>query len=204
MNYKNRLVIFSLGTIATFGLGCSSSSESSTDAGNQIATDGGPVGGSAGAGSAATDASGGAAADSTVITGKLGALGDVKPTVSSWVISNSGETLIYFSSAPLDCSMLQTQGVGWLSSVPSGAQVIEIVIKGDPKVGAISVHPAEFNYAPGGMSSAHEKSATAGSINFKTAAAKGAVSGTLNASFSDGTQVSGNFAAEFCPNGSQY
>lgn len=140
----------------------------------------------------------------SALSGKLGSLGDVKPIVASWVISNSGETLIYLSSAPIACAGLQTMGVGWLSSLPSDAQVVEIVVEGDPKVGRVKVGPGEVNYAPGGTSSAHEKNASSGSITFTKAQAKGAVAGTVTAKYADGSAIMGTFAAEFCPNGSQY
>src|SRR5690349_9094496 len=62
---------------------------------------------------------------STLFTGHLGELGDLKPTVSSFVIENSGEVLVYMSSATLTCPQIQVSR--WLGSVEAGAQVVEIV-----------------------------------------------------------------------------
>lgn len=159
---------------------------------------GGSTGGSAGAGGA----SGGGNA---MITGTIGALGAVKPIVNAWVIQNSGETLIYLSTAPLTCMMMQTQGVGWLPKLPAGSQVIELVIKGNPsaKMYPIGALQGEANYAPGGMSSAYEKNATGGSITFTMAMAGGPVDGSVMATYAMGS-IMGTFHAEFCSMGSQY
>ena len=140
-----------------------------------------------------------------MLTGTLGALGAVKPTVNGWVISNSGETLIYLSSAMLTCQMMQTMGAPWLSKVEMGAQVIEIVIKGAPTVKTYPVGPlqGEVNYAQGGRSSSYEVNATSGSITFTKAMANGPVEGTVMATYAMGN-VMGTFHAEFCANGSQY
>ena len=140
-----------------------------------------------------------------MLTGTLGTLGMVKPTVNGWVISNSGETLIYLSSAPLTCMMMQTMGAPWLSKVAAGSQVIEIVIKGAPTVKTypVALLQGEVNYAPGGMSSSYEVSATSGSITFTKAMANGPVEGTVMATYAMGSLM-GTFHAEFCANGSQY
>jgi hypothetical protein len=113
--------------------------------------------------------------------------------------------LIYLSSAPLTCAMMQTQGAGWLSSVAAGAQVIEIVVKGAPQVKSYNVGflGAEVNYAAGGKSSSYEVNATGGSVTFTAASANGPVDGTVTATYASGN-LSGTFHAEFCANGSQY
>jgi hypothetical protein len=135
----------------------------------------------------------------------LGALGAVKPIVSAWVVSNSGETLIYLSSAPLTCMMMQTMGVGWLPKLPAGSQVVEIVVKGAPsaKTYPVGFLQGEVNYAPGGMSSSYETSASSGSITFTMAMANGPVEGSVMATYAMGS-VMGTFHAEFCSMGSQY
>lgn len=141
----------------------------------------------------------------TQLSGTLGSLGEVKPTVSSFVISNSGETLIYLSSAPLTCELLMQEGGKWLSKVDQGSQVIEIVVKGTPKLGITKVGPAEVNYAPGGKSSSYEESASTGSVTFTTSEAKGVVAGTVSAVYSGPKgNVEGTFHAEFCAGGQQY
>ena len=70
---------------------------------------------------------------STELSGHLGELGDLKPTVSSLVIENSGEILIYLSSAALSCQQLTVSR--WLGSVEPGAQVVEIVVPSERAVG---------------------------------------------------------------------
>ena len=139
------------------------------------------------------------------MTGTLGTLGMVKPIVNSWVISNSGETLIYMSTAPLTCMQMQTMGAPWLSSVMAGAQVIEIVVKGTPtaKTYPVGILQGEVNYAAGGRSSSYEVNAQSGSITFTKAMANGPVEGTVMATYASGNLM-GTFHAEFCPMGSQY
>jgi hypothetical protein len=140
-----------------------------------------------------------------MLTGTLGALGMVKPTVNGWVISNSGETLIYLSSAPLTCMMMQTMGRPWLSSLPAGSQIVEIVVRGTPTVKTypVGILQGEVNYAEGGKSSSYEVSASSGSITFTQAMAMGPVDGTVMATYPMGN-VMGTFHAEFCAMGSQY
>ncbi|MDB4937569.1 MAG: hypothetical protein JWP87_4541 [Labilithrix sp.] len=144
----------------------------------------------------------GSSAGGTALTGKLGALGDVKPTVSSLWISNSGETLVYMSSAPLTCEQLKTSR--WLGAATAGSQVIEIVIRGAPKVGDVAVPPGEVNFAQGGKSSSYEVNADSGNITFTKAEATGVVEGTLSASYAGGDTVSGSFHADFCAGGQGY
>jgi hypothetical protein len=165
----------------------------------------GGAGGSSGASNGGASGAGGTSGGSASITGTIGALGAVKPIVNAWVISNSGETLIYMSTAPLTCMMMQTMGVGWLSKLPAGSQVVEIVVKGTPSAKTYPVGPlqGEVNYAPGGMSSAYEKNATGGSITFTSAMANGPVEGSVMATYAMGS-IMGTFHAEFCSMGSQY
>ncbi|AKU94874.1 hypothetical protein AKJ09_01538 [Labilithrix luteola] len=137
----------------------------------------------------------------TSLSGTLGALGSVQPTVSSLMISNSGETLIYLSSAPLDCAQLTVSR--WLGSATKGSQVVEIVIKGAPKVGSVAVPPGEVNFAEGGKSSSYETNADSGKITF-TKADSSMVEGTVKATYAGGGSVEGVFHAEFCANGQGY
>ena len=166
-------------------------------------------GGSASAGASGSDggAAGAPASDgTTALTGTLGDLGAVAPTITSLVISNSGETLIYLSSAPITCEMLKTSR--WLGSVDATAQVVEIVFKSAAKVGALTVGPpddAEVNYAKGGRSSAYEKTASSGTVTLTTYTPQGPVEGTVEAKYASPTgSVSGKFHAEFCDGGQGY
>jgi hypothetical protein len=197
--------------VGTSGSGGSAGALSAGRGAAAGAAGGGGVGTAGSAGSAAGasgGAGGGSGSGTTSLTGTLGALGAIKPTVNSWVISNSGETLIYMSSAALTCPMLQTMGTPWLSTVAAGAQVIEVVVKGAPMVKTYSVggvNGGEVNYAPGGMSSSYEKNAASGSITFTKAMANGPVDGTVMATYSNPTgDLTGTFHAEFCANGSNY
>ena len=161
------------------------------------------------AGGAGSDggAAGNPAADGTTsLTGTLGDLGPASPTATSLVISNSGETLIYMSSAPITCDMLKTSR--WLGSVDATAQVVEIVFKSAAKVGALTVGPpddAEVNYAKGGRSSAYEKTASSGTVTLTTYTPQGPVEGTVEAKYANPAgSISGHFYAEFCDGGQGY
>ncbi len=137
------------------------------------------------------------------ITGTLGTLGAVQPIVSSLVISNSGETLVYLSTAPLSCATLQSSR--WLGTQPAGSQVIEVVMRGAPTAAQmVQVPPGEVNYAAGGRSSSYEVGASADTITFTEAAAGGPVAGTLRATYRNGSMIAGSFRAEFCDHGQQY
>lgn len=141
---------------------------------------------------------------STMLSGSLGALGELKATASSLAIENSGEVLIYMSSTTLTCSQLMVSR--WLGGVEAGAQVIELVVPSDRAVDTVAVEQggAEVNYALGGRSSAYEKSAVAGHVTF-TKGLPGPVEGTFTASFADSDDsVKGRFQAEFCAGGQGY
>jgi len=140
-------------------------------------------------------------AGTTALTGTLGTSGAVQPIVSSHVISNSGETLIYMTTAPTTCDDLMTSR--WLGSVTPGAQVIEIVVSGPAKVGP--GNKTEVNWAIGGRSSSYEQNAKTANVTFTSAAAMGVVEGTVMATYENPPgSLSGHFHAEFCPNGQDY
>ena len=139
--------------------------------------------------------------DGTEITGTIGSLGSAQPTVSSLMISNSGETLIYLSSGMLTCDQLTVSR--WLGGTATGTQVIEFVFEGAPATGTLDVPPAEINFAPGGMSSSHEVSASSGVISFESAEATSMVAGTFDAR-QGSDEFSGFFHATFCANGQGY
>ena len=169
---------------------------------------GGAASGTGGAASgmdaAAVDANGGdtggSGAGSTTLTGMLGTLGAVKPIVSTLWISNSGETLVYMSSATITCEQLMVSR--WLGAATAGSQVVEIVIKGAPKVADYPVPPGEVNYAAGGKSSAYETVATTGKVHFTSADAQ-VLEGSVMATYAAGS-ISGTFHATFCANGQGY
>jgi hypothetical protein len=94
----------------------------------------------------------------------------------------------------------------WLGSFTADAQVVEIVIKGAPKVGTavnVGLLGGEVNYAAGGKSSAYEVSAMSGSITFTKSEPMGVVEGTVMATYAMGS-VMGTFHAEFCAGGQGY
>ena len=105
--------------------------------------------------------------------------------------------------APLPCSAIQQSR--WLGSLPTGSQVVELVMKGVPTDGqTVQVPPGEVNYAPGGKSSSYEKSASSGSITFTHGGAGKAVDGTFTGKISASDTITGTFHAEFCATGQQY
>jgi hypothetical protein len=179
------------------GGGTSTGSAAGSDAGTTASSDASAAAGT----DAATTTDAGSA--ETSLTGTLGALGAVQPVVSSLVIAHSGETIIYMSTSKIACSDLAESR--WLLKLPAGSQVVEIVIKGAPKLQKYAVPSAEVNYAPGGKSSSYEKNAASGSITFTEGAANAAVSGTVTATYnSPAGSVSGDFHAEFCAGGQEY
>ncbi|CAN5907577.1 hypothetical protein BH11MYX2_BH11MYX2_27080 [soil metagenome] len=117
------------------------------------------------------------------------------------MISNSGETLIYLSSATITCDQLTVSR--WLGGTTAGSQVIELVIDGAPEVKTYPVPPSEVNFAAGGMSSAGETGASSGSIAFTVAEANSVVEGTVSAKYGS-KSISGVFHATFCANGQGY
>ena len=191
---------FAYGLIgAALVLGCGSDSASAEPSvASHAATDGG------GSHAAVVDA--GTTSSGTTLSGTLGVLGAVMPIVSSLVIAKGSETIVYMSTAPVACSKISgLDGSKWLGSLPAGSQVVEIVVSGAAKVGAAS--SPEVNYAPGGMSSAHEKNAAPGTgkVSFTKAEAMGVVEGTVSATYANPTgNISGTFRAEFCADGQEY
>ena len=221
------------GNASSGGSGSSSgdtSSSGSTSSGSSSGSSGsatsGSSGGSGGRGNSGSLADGGTASkgdggvvgagtmtDSgtmtgggTTLTGMLGSLGSVKPTVSSYVIQNSNETLVYLSSAPLSCSLL-AMSTGWLRMVATGAQVVEIVVPSSTVSGMVAVKRfggAEVNFAAGGGTASSETVAMSGSVTFTSCMAGGPCSGTLMAAYAGGGSIMGSFSATFCPNGYGY
>lgn len=137
----------------------------------------------------------------TALTGALGDLGPVRPIVSTLVMSNSGERLVYMSTAPITCEMLTMSR--WLGSVAADAQVVEVIFEDAMTTGTVTVADgAEVNYAPGGKSSAYEKGAHAGRVTITANTPGGVVEGTFEATYTNPTaNVSGHFHAEFCEGG---
>jgi hypothetical protein len=166
----------------------------------------------AAAGSGGAKSTGGANAPvisgSSDITGSLGALGAVKPIMAGWATTNGLETLIYLSSAPLTCEMMMTSGVKWLSKLPAGSQVIEIVLgqpssaKMYPLGTSAAVGGAEVNYAEGSKSSSTEVTGKSGSVTLTKAGAKSVQEGMFEVTAP--YMASGKFHAEWCEGGSEF
>lgn len=136
------------------------------------------------------------------LSGNLGALGPLEPTVSSLYITNSGEVLVYLSSAPITCDQLTVSR--WLGQATKGSHVVELVFRGPPAVGTISIPPGEVNYAAGGRSSASEVVADSGSITIAKVDPPGTIEGNVTSSHPNGAGVSGTFRATFCAGGQGY
>jgi hypothetical protein len=100
---------------------------------------------------------------------------------------------------------MMMMGVKWLSMLPAGSQVIEIVVRGvaTPKMYTVGFLQGEINYAEGSKSSSSEVVGTAGSITFTKASAMGAHEGMIMGTFPMG-MVSGTFHAEWCQGGTEY
>jgi len=180
---------------ATSGTGGTASGTGDTASGT-----GGTASGTDGAADGNAGDSGGSGAGSTTLSGTLGALGAVKPIVSTLWISNSGETLVYMSSATLTCDQLMVSR--WLGAATTGSQVVEVVIKGAPKLADYPVPPGEVNFAQGGKSSAYETTATSGKIHFTSADAQ-VLEGSVMATYG-ADSISGTFHGVFCANGQGY
>jgi len=221
----------SAGTSGTGGGGGTGSGGAGGTGGNAVADAGADVGsGGAAAGSGGASGSGGrvdaGANDGPApiplpgnsLTGMLGTLGPAKPIVAAFtihtgplIVLQDREARIYLSSAPLTCAQIST--AGWLSSAAAGSQVTEIVVSsfeqalgapiGAPGTGIPPNAVGEVNYAEGGKSSADEVKATSGLI-LTTGLADGGVHGTLDATFADGSHLTGMFNAHFCAGGQIY
>ncbi len=137
----------------------------------------------------------------TNVAGTLGDLGPAQPMVSSLMIENSGETLVYLSTTQLSCNGLTISR--WLGQTPPEAQVIEVVLHGTAAVSTFDVPPNEVNYAKGGRSSAFEVVADSGQLNVVTARPGELVEGDFDVFFG-ADEVTGSFHATFCDGGQGY
>lgn len=181
--------------------GSGGATSATAGAGGMVAAAGSSAGG-------ATGAAGGGAANGSMITGTLGALGPAQPVMAGWATTNGLETLVYLSTAPLTCAMMMTQGVKWLSKLPAGSQVIEIVV-GNPSstktymIGqAAALGGGEVNYAEGSKSSSTEVTGKTGKITFTKAGAMAVQEGTIEVTAPQ--MFSGTFHAEWCQGGTEY
>jgi hypothetical protein len=168
-----------------------------TDAGSGGISSSGGTGGSGGMSGA-----GGTGAGANNVTGTLGTA-PLMPIMSALVAANggAGETIIYLFSAPITCS--QISSAGWLPSIASGTQVVELVMPSTTTTGTVAVPGGEVNYNFGGMLSFTETSATSGSIMITMNNPMGVIEGTVMATYSSGS-ISGSFHAEYCANGQGY
>jgi hypothetical protein len=129
--------------------------------------------------------------------------------MAGFAITNSLETLVYLSTAPLTCAQMMTMGMGWLPKQPAGSQVMEVVYTANPSTttytigsGPAAVGGGEVNMAEGGKSSSGEVTATAGSITLTKTMPRGVQEGKLD--ITAPFMVSGTFHAEWCEGGSEY
>jgi len=183
-------------------IGVSAMSCSSSSKGDSSATGGSDSGSLGGAGDDSTAGASGTNG-TTSLSGTLGDLGPIKPIVSSFVILNSGERLVYLSTAPITCDTLSTSR--WLGSTPMDAQVVEIVVKSSVTTGTVAVGKAEVNYAKGGRSSSYEQNAASGSVTFTINDQMGVAEGSVDATYQNPAgSVKGTFHAEFCDGGQGY
>jgi hypothetical protein len=190
-------------TAAGSGGSVASASGSGGSAAGTGGASAGSGGSSAGAGGSSAGA-GGSSGGTNTITGTLGALGAAKPIMNAWATTNGPETLIYLSSAPLSCPDMMTMGVKWLSKLPAGTQVIELVVPGTASTKMYSIGPlmGEVNYAEGSKSSATEVTGKAGSLTFTKVMAKGVHEGSFMVT-SPFTAMA-TFHAEWCQGGTEY
>lgn len=165
------------------------------------------AGGAAGGGASGSGAAGGGASGS--FTGTLGALGAAKPIANAWATTNGFELLIYVSSSPLTCAQMMTMGTKWLSTLPAGTQVEEIVLQPTPSVttymlgsGPAAFGGAEVNYAEGSKSSATETTGTTGTVTITKTMPMGVQEGMI--SVTAPFMLSGSFHAEWCQGGTEY
>jgi len=206
--WRGRAVAVALAVLLS-ACGSNGGSDSTGSGGTGGTTSTGGSGAAAGvSGTSGSGAAAGATSDdgATNLSGTLGELGAVEPIVSSLVISNSGETLVYMSTVAIDCDTLSTSR--WLGSIDASAQVVEIVVKSSFSTGTATVGgspSAEVNYAKGGRSSSYEQNAASGTVTFTTNTPKGPVAGTVDAKYSNPAgNVKGTFSAEFCDGGQGY
>jgi hypothetical protein len=152
--------------------------------------------------------------------GTLGTLGPAKPIVASHAITTycgagpcikvNNEVRIYLSSAPLTCAQMMT--AGWLQSATAGSQVVEIVVSGlSAGVYPIGAAAGPFNvgavsYAAGGTPSTNEVTAKSGTVLVNAVFLGGdpLQRGTVDATFADGSKLTGAFLARFCAGGGQH
>jgi hypothetical protein len=114
----------------------------------------------------------------------------------------AGETIIYFLTSAVTCSQISSPG--WLSSIPSDTQVVEIVVPSTTTTGTVAAPPAEVNYANGGgIAFLSETQTDGGTITFTTNTPGGVIEGSVTAKYGSGG-ISGNFHAEFCATGQGY
>ena len=196
---------------ATTGSGGQTAAAAGTGGGSAAHAGSGGSAAAAGAGGSSSGSSGAGAVASgggSNITGTLGALGAVKPVMAGWATTNGLETLIYLSSAPLTCEMMMTKGTKWLSKLPAGSQVLEIVVGQPSAVKSYTIGmPAalgggEVNYAEGSKSSSTEVTGKAGKVTLTTAKASGVHEGMIEVTAP--YMASGSFHAEWCEGGTEY
>jgi hypothetical protein len=197
--------------------GCSSSTSGGSlggaDADTSADTGSAEGGGGTDGGGGGTDSGGGTDGGSVGnnITGTYGS-DPIKPVMAGFWIGQPGNPaesgggpFIYLFSGAVTCSDL-SQGSGWLTSIPTGTQVLEMIVgttstgTSVPTASHAGKNVAEVNYATGG--SAAEARATSGNVTLTSYIKDVAVEGTIDVTFPTG-KATGTFHATWCPGGNE-
>jgi hypothetical protein len=146
------------------------------------------------------------------LTGTFGA-DAIKPVLSGlWIgtpdnaAESGGGPFVYLFSGPVTCADL-SKGTGWISALPAGTQVLEMII-GTTSTGSAmhaaahaAANVAEVNYATAPSST--ESRATTGTVTLTSYAKGVAVEGTIDVTFPTGG-AKGSFHADWCPTGHEF
>jgi hypothetical protein len=209
MMWGRWISVWTLGSLAAAG--CSSSS--STSAPN---VDAGPAdAGSGGDGASADDGGDAGAADAAPVANDItGTYGSdaIKPVLAGFWIGapdnpaeSAGGPFIYLFSAPVTCADL-SKGSGWLTTIPTGTQVLEMIVGSTqpaiaiPTAAHAAANVAEVNYATGGSTA--ESRATSGNVTLTSYVKNSAVEGTLDVTLPTGS-AKGTFHADWCATGNE-
>jgi hypothetical protein len=197
---------------------CSSSISSSAPGANDAGSDGGTVADAgshdSGAGDVAAEGGGegGVGTGSGSITGTYGTQ-TIAPIVAAYWIGKPGNPaesgggpFIYLFSEAITCAEL-SQGSGWVTSIASGTQVLELIVGTTTTGTAVQAAPhaapgaLEANYAI--APSATESRATSGSVTLTAYVPGSSVDAMVNVTFPSGS-AQGTFHAVWCASGNEF
>jgi hypothetical protein len=117
-----------------------------------------------------------------------------------------GGPFVYLFSGPVTCANISAAS-GWLPTLPTGTQVLEMLIgTTTPNVAVTAASAAaagavETNWALAGTTGEHR--ATSGTVTLTTYTAGDSLSGSINVTFPAGT-ATGTFNAKWCPTGKEF